>query len=357
MVKPLQPYFQFSITELTFDMKKITIILAVICLITPIRIFAHPSYGIVVDKYRNVYFADLSHNGDGTVWRLSKEGKLTALFKDFHCHYLMLDKNDNLLVEVVKQIGENDYQGYVVRYKQNGSIDTLKYIDGFVSLQGNTYTYESKGYLYKTDVNGKKTKHGSRKLEWVQSIYVDDEENVYLPDKGVDNGILIKVDTNGIHTVIATDLIARLDRPRDMHQDCILGVTKGCDGSIYIAEMAGQRILKVIDNQRTVVFYTSEGNWFPTGIDFFAGDAYILEYKTKGKNEGPRVIKVDESGNKIESFNYDKYQKGILLPLGNQNLNNRMMHVCLFGGIGTIILILGIRKIKNYFQQKQCSNV
>ena len=350
-------YSQFLFTKLVtkppnnYVVKK-TITTLVFGLISCFYLQAHPSYGIVVDNYRNIYFADLSHNGDGTVWKLSKDGKLTALFKDFHCHYIMLDKDQNLLAEVVKQVGENDYKGYVIRYKQTGNIDTLKHIAGYVSPKGNTYRYEPDGYLYKIDAKGKRVKHSTRKLEWVQSIYVDDEDNVYLPDKGVDNGILLKIEEHGKTSVIATDLIARLNRPRDMHQDCVLGVTKGCDGEIYIAETAGQRILKVLDDQKTKTFYKSNGDWFPTGIDFFAGDAYILEYKTKGKNEGPRITKVDESGKITTLFNYDTYVEGRMFPtqIPSPHNTNGNWWIYLLSGIAGLGIIIGLRKRKTRHQ-------
>ncbi len=321
--------------QILFMMRRLALIY--FCLLTlGLSVKAHPAYGIVVDKTRNIYFADLGHHGDGTVWKLSNDGKLTALFKDFHCHYIMLDKDQNLLAELVKQVGENDYKGYVLRYTKNGVIDTIKYTDGFVSLKGNMYKYESKGYLYKTDVKGIVSKHSQRKLEWVQSIYVDDEESVYLPDKGVGNGILLKIEENGNSSIIATDLIAKLKRPRDIHQDCVLGVAKGCDGRIYVAELAGQRILKVLDNQKTETFYQANGDWFPTGIDFLAGDAYILEFKTKGGIEGPRITKVDESGKTTELFNYDLYMKGKIQPIDLRNITNR--YRWLYWLIGMVVI-------------------
>lgn len=270
---------------------------------------AHPSYGIVVDKFKNIYFADLEHNGDGTVWKLSKDGELTAIFKDFHCHNIMLDKDHNLMAEVVVQSGKErdgkDFQGYIIRYNRNGSIDTLNYQSGYRAMSGNTF-FEEDGYIWKIDTKGVKSKHSNHKFEWVQSIYVDNDDTAYLPDKGKGNGILIKLDKNGNSSIIARDLISHLDRPRDIHQDCILGMTIGCDGSVYLAETAGQRIIKILDNQKIETFYKSADNWYPSGVDFFAGDAYILEYKKNGNSKGPRIIKVDEKGNSSIIYSFDE---------------------------------------------------
>ena len=76
-----------------------------------------------------------------------------------------------------------------------------------------------------------------------------------------------------------------------------------------------------MDNQKTETFYTSSDGWFPTGVDFFSGNAYILEYKSKSGHEGPRIVKIDESGVKTILFNYDNYQKGAITPITNDNTN------------------------------------
>ena len=89
--------------------------------------------------------------------------------------------------------------------------------------------------------------------------------------------------------------------------DVLLGITKGCDDHIYIAETAGKRIIKILDNQKHETFYKAENNWTPVGIDFFAGDAYILEYRGFGRSKGPRIVKVNEAGEKSVIFNYDQY--------------------------------------------------
>ncbi len=330
-------------------MKKITFAVFLVCFSTGF-LTGHPSYGIVVNKHRNIYFADLTHHGDGTVWKLSKEGVLTALFKDFHCHNIMLDNDDNLLAEYVEQTGENDYNAFLIRLLPDGRIDTLwNEVTGNcgIALSGNIYFTDE--YLWKRTPSGVITKHSDRPLHWVQSIYVDDEENIYLPDKGIDNGILLKFDQYGNANPIATGLISRLDRPRDKHNDCILGLTKGCDGHIYLTETAGQRVIKILDNQQTTTFYKSDGDWFPTGIDFFAGEAYILEYKNKGGNAGPRITKVDEAGNKTELFNYDHARKGTVIPSKDRTDNSLQWWVSMLAG-AAVLGLLSVGLVKMFYK-------
>ncbi|NER15025.1 hypothetical protein GWK08_16335 [Leptobacterium flavescens] len=312
-------------------------------------LYAHPSWSIVVDKHRNIYFADLAHNGNGTIWKLTKDGKLTALLKDTHSHKVMLDKEGNLLAEYV---GKGDREGFLIRIYPDGRTETLiRTEDGSkfsvncdVALSGNVY-FNYQKYIWKRDPAGKIVKHSNHRLEAAQSLYVDEEENIYVPDKGVDNGILLKIDKSGKAEIMARDLISRLDRPRDFHNDVLLGLTKGCDGYMYVAELAGQRIIKITENGQTQTFYRSEGDWFPTGVDFFAGDAYILEYKNKNGNNGPRITRVDESGNKSILFDYDAYSEN--RPDTRKERNNSIEAIWLYilGGLGSILLIVAIRKL------------
>ena len=194
--------------------------------------------------------------------------------------------------------------------------------------------------MWKLNNEGVKEKISEHYLEWNQTVDSDEQGNYYAPDIGDGKGKLIRIDHNGKAQVIAENLITGSDKPYDKHADVLMGVTKGCDGKIYIAELAGQRIIKINDDQSTETFYTSSGDWIPTGIDFFSGDAYILEYKEKNGHAGPRIIKIDEDGNKTELFHFDNYQKGeSTSPVENQDNNGDWWGYLLIG-TGIIILII-----------------
>lgn len=271
--------------------------------------FAHPSWGIVVDNERNIYFADIAHNDMESVWKLSNDGKLELLLSNFHAHNVNLDKQGNL----VTAHGEGDHT--MVRINQNLKLDTLCQKFDWDEFFGGNCTYSKSGniyfvinhYVWKIDPQGILTKHNDQRLEWTQTIYADDEENIYVPEIGECDGKLYKFHADGKVELIAMDLISNLLRPRMKHMDVLLGITKGCDDQIYIAETAGQRVIKILDNQQSETFYKANKNWTPVGIDFFAGDAYILEYRGFSRSKGPRIIKIAESGEKTVVFNFDTY--------------------------------------------------
>ncbi len=295
-------------------MKKI-VLLSLIFILLVLQLKAHPPWGIAVDKNKNIYFADIFHNGRGTVWKLTNEGKLIALFKDFHSHNVSLDKDGNLYTAH----GEGNHR--LVKVSANGkNTETLinepndtKFYGGntTVSPNGNIY-FGTRKYIWKYQKKGNPIKFNPHKLEWNQTVFVDEEENIYVPDKAVGGGSVFKLTTDGKAEKIAENLISKLDRPADKHNDVLLGIGKDKNGFIYIGETAGRRIIKISKDGKAETFYTSEENYLPTGITFFEDEAYILEFSNNFvNNAGPQVVKIDKNGKKTTIFNYSKYKEPV----------------------------------------------
>ena len=305
-----------------------------------LQLVAHPAWGIVVDENRNIYFADIAHHQRGAVWKLTAEGELKLLLRNFHAHNVSLDKEGRL----VTSHGENTQR--LIRINLDGSLDTLFQSTNFQDFNGGNSTYSLQGniffqidhYVWKIDADGQKTKHHPQYLKWNQTIYVDQEETIYVVDIGIGNGVIYQLYPDGKSSVLATDLISTLDRPKDKHMDILLGITKGCDGFLYVAETAGQRIVKILPDQKVATFYQAPADWTPTGIDFFAGEAYILEYRGSALHIGPRIVKIDEGGNATELFNYDTYQsQGVLSPNAYEQTYNHAWSLWLL----TAVVLLG----------------
>ncbi|QQS40723.1 MAG: hypothetical protein IPM63_15335 [Acidobacteriota bacterium] len=260
--------------------------------------YAHPAWGIEVDRHRNVYFADISHNGMGTVWKLSAKGELTALLKDFHAHNVNLDKN-GLPVAAHGEEGNNLF----IRVLPDSTTETIireadwdRFFGGnaFYSKRGNIY-FAMKG-IWQIKPGGERIRFNDHEFKWIQSMYVDDEEFVYAVDKAVDNGTLYRLSGNGSVEVLASGLITKTSEPVDLHDVTLLGITKGCEGRIYVTESVGRRVVRIESGKTFTTVYRSAENWFPTGVDMFAGDLYVLEYGRKENNKGPRISRIDESG-------------------------------------------------------------
>lgn len=324
-------------------MKTIKYLLALVAfLMVTQSINAHPSWGIVVDKDKNIYFADIAHNGMGSVWKLTNKGALILLLENFHAHNVSLDKEGN----IITAHGENPYT--LVKIKQNGSIDTLYHTEDYKDFFGGNcawsastgkivYGLREHKYLRALDLNGNQKDIGDYQFIWNQTVYVSPEGTIYATEIGRDNGCIVKIDSNGKSSIIAKNLITKLDRKKDIHNDILLGITEGDDGHIYVAETAGKRIVKILSNGQNETFYKAEKNWMPTAIDFFSGEAYILEYNEGGELIGPRIVKIDKAGSSSVIFNYDTYEKSEILASGKKRNINMF-----FGISGLIIVAISI---------------
>jgi len=247
---------------------------------------AHPSWGIAVDEDRNIYFADIMHNGMGSVFKLSSDGKLELLFENFHAHNVSLDKNGNL----VTAHGEMD-RHTMIRLSSNGEVDTLFHANDYRKFNGGNCTYglnaeivfSAEHFLWRLDDDGNREKVSDHFFDWNQTVYVDDEGFYYCPEIGDGKGKLYRIDPDGKANLIADNLITKSDRPYDKHADVLMGVSKGCDGLMYIAELAGRRVIRINGDGTHETFYQSEGSWSPTGLDFFSGDAYIFGVQRRSR--------------------------------------------------------------------------
>jgi sugar lactone lactonase YvrE len=160
---------------------------------------AHPPWGIVLDSHRNIYFADIFHEGRGAVWKLDADGHLERLLGDFHVHNVCLDRDQY----VVAAHGEGSHT--LVRYRSHEQLDTLFQSEHHADFNGGNCTYSKQGNIYfqadhfvwMIDSSGQKRKYHPHRLEWAQTIYVDENENVYVPDIGIGRGHLYRLPPDG----------------------------------------------------------------------------------------------------------------------------------------------------------------
>lgn len=304
---------------------------------------AHPPWGIVVDSSESIYFADIFHNGMGSLWKLNTNGQITLIAGNFHAHNVSLDDDQNL----VSAHGENTYTMITFKGKDR---DTLFHTDDFKEFNGGTCTYANgkiyfgiENYIWYINSKGKREKASEHYFEWNQLLYVDESGNIYAPDIGKNNGELVKIDTNGVATVIAQDLISQLNRPRDKHNDILMGIGKDAEANVYICELAGRRIIKIDPFGNKSDFYKAKKYWAPTAIDFHKGCAYILEFKeTREGHGGPRVIRINENGKTEILFDFETDYKVHKSSATNEEgkTKKEILLFVLFSAIGLILTLV-----------------
>jgi hypothetical protein len=316
--------------------------------------YTHPAWGICVDDEGYIYFADIHHNEMGSVWKLSPDGGLELLFKNFHAHNVSLDSKGNLYTAH----GEGDHI-MIKRSKCGGQIDTLFITQNHNDFFGGNCTYAKNKiyfgighFIWYLDENGKRKKFNPQYLEWNQALFMSKSGSIYAPDIGIEGGVLYRLNPNGSSEIVAKNLLTKLShREIDKHQDVLLGMGEDEDGNIYIAETAGKRIIKIAKNKTVSDFYISKGEWMPTAITFSGGETYILEYKSKRENFGPQIVKVDANGNNsVILFNYDIYsesKKDSTPTQPQKNEENDINYlVWVIGGAAFLFLVLFLKTVK-----------
>ncbi len=296
---------------------KLSLVFIAILFLSGFHVYSHPSWGIRVDEVGNIYFPDIAHNQRGSLWKLTPAGKLTLVAGDFHAHNVSLDNEGN----PVSAHGEENHT--MIRFLPGGKKDTLFHGLDYKQFFGGNATFWPGGeiifgtqhYIWLINSAGKRKKFNDHRLEWSQTVYADESGEVYVPEIGYGEGKVYRLTRKGEAVLLADKLITKsASRPYDKHNDVLLGITKGCDGHIYVCETAGRRIVKITSPGKYSTFYQPEDGWTPCGVDFFQGDAYILEYDLRKRMKGPRIVKISELGKRSVLFDYDSANKSSVLP-------------------------------------------
>lgn len=273
---------------------------------------AHPAWGIVVDSKGNIFFSDLMHNGNGTIWKLDRNGKLTSILENFHSHNLIIDSDDTLWAAENKNIykyGIEEWEQRLVRISPDGKIDTLLETKNLNQFNASTFSMdESKNIyffndntFYKRTIDGEPEIISTKSFGQVIGSYFDSENNLWWTDSKNKNGVLYKTIAGNKVYEYARNLIAlNPENPpyREVRFHLLYGITTDENGFVYVAESADRRILKIGNNKKYSVIYTSESPWFPVGIYWSKGDLIIKESGFNGTHTGPRIIKIDKSNNR-----------------------------------------------------------
>ena len=184
------------------------------------------------------------------------------------------------------------------------STDETKYFGGnsTVSKDG-TIFFGIRKYIWMYTKKGP-VKFSDQRLEWNQAMYIDEDGSIYVPDIGVGNGTVFRLHKDGSSVKIADNLISKLERPKDKHNDVLLGMGKDEAGNFYITELAGRRVAKIDPKGNVSTFYTADEGWKPTAVTFHKGDAFVHEYGRIGTGYDFRIVRI-----------YSKRKQSVLVKL------------------------------------------
>lgn len=283
-----------------------------IILLNSINVLAHPSWGIVVDDNGCVYFADVMHNGDGTLWRLDPNTQeLEAVFKKFHAHQIYMNNKNEIFAGIaIWRSGEIEGEGhnYLFKYETNTkTLDTLLFTDDWDEYHGsnfalsNDYTniyFSMNKQIHIKPLDGKTQPLLNRKFDRINTLTTDAQGNLWITDSRYNNGTLYKWNkTEGLIEVSNNLMPKNPANPifEEKNHQLFYGIAFSHDQKPLITENANRHITKINNNGTPQVVYKSKLFWHPTGVYYKNGNYYIMEVGYKKEHLGPRIVITDKN--------------------------------------------------------------
>lgn len=294
----------------------ITIIAVAAILIHPAEnVWAHPPWGIVVDRQGQVYVSDLE-----TIWKIDAQGKQKVFrpgVSGRHIHELTIDEAGNLFGEdLTYEPSTQRYTSAIWKMTPAGGFSYVlaptqnapKGMSIWRDRDGNTHYLQKDNpkneiVLLKRSPNGKITVLiGSRDaaererqlvlysmggMEFAEdgALYLTDGESIY------------KVTTSGVVTTLIRRIPAENSSGTKAGENSttrLLGLTVDNQGNIFAADLGNRRVLKIASNGNVSTLLHGEETWTPTGVAFKNGELYILE--SRSASPATRVRKQASDG-------------------------------------------------------------
>ena len=288
-----------------------TPVLVLFLLLLPFFAGAHPSWGLAITPSGDLYFVDVLHHGDGTLWKLDRHGKVTPVLRQFHSHDLFLAADGRLwLAQAIWRTGEIEGEGhnYLLRYDPNTeALDTLVFTDDWDEFYGSSIAADGSqsvlftigNQVFRKQFDGPTELLFEHRFERINTLCSDPDGGLWITDKDLQQGSLLRwTPADGLDT-IATKLIptAPSNPPfPETRFHLFYGINCQETGKIYVAESAGRQILEVDEMGRTTTFYQSESPWYPVNLVFQEGVTFVMEVGYEKEHLGPRILRLGLDG-------------------------------------------------------------
>ena len=284
---------------------------------------AHPATGIVVDRSGNIYFSDLE-----TIWKFSKGGSLTVFRagqRGRHVHELAIDYEDNIYgADVSYNPATRGWPSAIWKMTPDGKISYLlestenppRGLSIWRDRAGNSYWLDQNNHTKSQTLLLKRTPKGlvttlaggayghadgkgtASRFGSVGGMAFGSNGSLYLTD-----GVSIRrVTLDGDVTTIVNRLNFRdgRDQPRFLSGSAegLTGLSVASDGTIYAADSANRRLLKITPEGIPEVILHTEPPYFPNGVAAAGDNLYVLEvgFTLPNISSGPRVRKISADG-------------------------------------------------------------
>lgn len=265
----------------------------VICLFAA-DTFAHPGWGLIVDRKGDIYFGDVETN---TIWKLNRERRLEAITTGKHSHSLYLDEAGNLFGEhVYFDEAAAQWISSIWKLTPDGSLtDVVPPTSGppkgsgvFMDRAGNVYSVQGgasvsdRAELLKRSPDGTVTvlaggerghadgKGAEAKFTYAIGMAWGPDGSLYVTDASC----VRRVATDGTVTTIGGDPLAgvvRSENPR------LLGLAADSHDNVFVADYDYHCVRQITPDGVVNALLNSGFLWSPSGVTVDGDDLYVFE--------------------------------------------------------------------------------
>ena len=270
-------------------------VLLVFGIIVPCSCFPHPGVGIVKDSKNNIYYTDLKY-----IWKITPDGKKTAVVSNVHTHELYMDPADNLYGEHLWYNGErlNTWGHYIWCLKNNGELVKIQEpMEGFLTnysfvrdTSGNMYWVErfTVSRFMKKTPDGKISVMAEGKFNFISWLHCTGNGTIYFTESNK----LHKLSPDGEFTLLANDLMSKTTAFSMTGRDYdSYGIWSDNSGNIYMAMIAAKKVNRISPDGKVETIFFSNTLWTPcSGIIDNDGNLWLMEFSVTNET---RVRKIN----------------------------------------------------------------
>jgi hypothetical protein len=265
---------------------------ALLFLLLPVAVAAHPGGGLIALDVNTVIFGDSTYN---TVWRLEKGKKPQALVKKFHAHWTTRGLDGHIYSESFQEMGGALFRipldgGKHVKVAEESDLQTLVFAVGkrgelIFQKAAQIMERSADGTVRRFRGSGEVAK-GEPPLQQVIAYHWAADEKLYLSD----GNNLRRAGSDGVVRLVAR-VDGKLIEPKIWNSTGaprIWSIATDGRKRIYSALPDTGEVVRIDPDGSQHVIDRSAGGWRVTAVATFGDSVFLLE-SSDSSNAGQRV--------------------------------------------------------------------
>jgi sugar lactone lactonase YvrE len=265
---------------------------ALLFLLLPVAVAAHPGGGLIALDVNTVIFGDSTYN---TVWRLEKGKKPQALVKKFHAHWTTRGLDGHIYSESFQEMGGALFRipldgGKHVKVAEESDLQTLVFAVGkrgelIFQKAAQIMERSADGTVRRFRGSGEVAK-GEPPLQQVIAYHWAADETLYLSD----GNNLRRAGSDGVVRLVAR-VDGKLIEPKIWNSTGaprIWSIATDGRKRIYSALPDTGEVVRIDPDGSQHVIDRSTGGWRVTAVATFGDSVFLLE-SSDSSNAGQRV--------------------------------------------------------------------